>query len=728
MQATPQLKDLVLVGGGHAHVQVLRSFRLRPMPGVRLTLVTRELETPYYGRIAGLVSGRHSFEQSHIDLARLCAWSGARLIAAEAMGIDRTRRRVLLKDRPPLAYDVLSLDVGAAPSLAGLPGAERHAIAVKPIAAFGRRWLEFAERVQQWQGPLGVVVVGGGAGGVELALALDHTLRRIAKAAQVTVTLVTRQEILIEMAEPARERMRALLRRRRLGLIEHKAASRIDAGRLDLETGEWLAFDAAFLATEGAAQPWFADTGLMLDDKGFIAIDQALRTSDPAIFATGDCATVPTERRPKSGLQARRQGPPLAANLRRALAGRRPKRRKPPGPLLSVVGTADGGALATRGEWAIESGWARLWKDRIDARWMRHHGERPRQTMATPAITPDPALADPQALRLLGDAGRMGGAGAKVGAASLARVLDRLDLPPGDDAAPIEVPAGRLLVQSVDFLRSLCSDPCLFGEIAAIHALGDIWAMGAEPLSALALAVVPAAAERLMEEDLFQLLAGARRALDQAGCALIGGHSAEGAETALGFAVNGLAEPGRLLTKGGLRPGDRLVLGKPLGNGVILAAAGRGTVPARWIAEALDGMRRPSAAAAAALLKAGAHAATDVTGFGLAGHLAEMVRATSEPVSVELRLESLPALKGAVELFAQGYASALQAENARVRELIAGFDQAARHAKLPLLFDPQTAGGLLAALPAGVALPGGMVEIGTVRERASDEPPIRLVA
>ncbi|MFI5001657.1 MAG: selenide, water dikinase SelD, partial [Reyranellales bacterium] len=272
-------------------------------------------------------------------------------------------------------------------------------------------------------------------------------------------------------------------------------------------------------------------------------------------------------------------------------------------------------------------------------------------------------------------------------------------------------------------------DPYVFGQVAAVHALGDVWAMGAKPHSALALAVVPAAAERLMEEDLFQLLSGARHVLDQAGCALIGGHSGEGPEAALGFSVNGLVEPARALRKGGLRPGDKLVLTKPLGTGVIFAAAMRGAARGRWIASALASMQQPSSDAAEALVQAGAHACTDVTGFGLAGHLAEMIRATGrgDEVSVDLHLDALPALDGAVDLFAKGFASSLQPENLRARHLIDGMDKLGHHPKLPLIFDPQTAGGLLGAVPADAASRIDGVIIGEVRARTADRPFIRLV-
>ena len=725
MQTAPLLKDLVLVGGGHAHVHVLKSFGMKPMPGVRVTVIGRDVETPYSGMIPGFVAGTYSFDECHIDLARLAAWTGARLIHAEATGLDRENRLVLLKGRPPIAYDVLSIDVGSAPNVGGIPGADKWATPVKPIAELGERWLDFLERMKSWLGPLKVVVIGGGAGGVELAMAIDHRLRLVARAAEVQVTVVSKGAILETQAEAAREKMRAIFERRGIKLLEKTAVQRIERGTAQLADGKWFQADAVFVVTEATPATWFATTGLPLEERGFFAVDDTLRsTGDAAIFAVGDCATMVNHRRPKAGVFAVRQGPPLAKNLRRALLGQAPQPFVPQRRYLSILGTGDGDAVATRGSWAIEGAWVWRWKDHIDRKWMRMYRDPPKKPMQmSPTAKSDPALADGDAKRLLADIGmRCGGCGAKVGADALSRVLKRLGMfgaEAADDAAIIKLPPDKALVQTVDFFRTFLDDPYRFGEIAAVHALGDVWAMGGRPHSALALAVVPAAAERLMEEDLFQLLSGARAVLDEARCALVGGHSGEGPELALGFSVNGLVDPGRALRKGGLQQGDKLVVTKPLGTGVIFAAAMRGAARGSWVEGALSSMRRPSAAAADALVAAGAHACTDVTGFGLAGHLAEMVRASGS-VSVELDLDALPALDGAIDLFAQGYASSLQPENLRARHLIEGVPERKGHPKLSLLFDPQTAGGLLAAVPAHAADAIDGTVIGEVKAERND--------
>ncbi len=204
-----------------------------------------------------------------------------------------------------------------------------------------------------------------------------------------------------------------------------------------------------------------------------------------------------------------------------------------------------------------------------------------------------------------------------------------------------------------------------------------------------------------MEADLAAMMAGANEVLREAGCALVGGHTSEGSELALGFAVNGLVQAATALRKSGLRPGDALILTKPIGTGTLLAADMRRKAKARWVMAALAHMVRSNRAAADVLRRHGAHAATDVTGFGLLGHLIEMVRASD--VDVTIAVERVPLLDGARETVALGIFSSLQPQNVRLRRAIRDLDTVARHARYPLLFDPQTAGGLLAAVPLGEA-------------------------
>lgn len=680
MRTSPVEQDLVLVGGGHAHVHVLKSFGMRPARGVRLTLVARDVETPYSGMIPGFIAGHYVHEECHIDLWRLARFAGARLIHAEAVGLDRAARRVLLRDRPPLRYDLLSLDVGSRPAL-DAPGAAEHAIPLKPIDGLTERWRRLSDRLCATARPLHVAMVGGGAAGVEVTLSMQHALGRRCPVALPRFTLVTRGHLLHGQPDAAARIFRRVLAERGIALREAAEVARVEAGGLVFADGTALACDAVVWATQASAPPWLAETGLALDERGFVAVDAGLRSvNDPLVFAAGDVAAVRPHPRPKAGVFAVRQGPPLAENLRRALAGQAPRPFVPQRRFLSLIGTGDRRAVAVKGPFVAEGAWAWRLKEWIDRRWMRGYQD-------LPEMRPPAAPAPPAEVEM-----RCGGCGAKLPAAVLGRVLGRLGVAEaGDDAAVVEPPAGGPLLQTVDFFRAFVDDRYVFGRIAAAHALGDIHAMGGTPLTALAVAGLPPARAAILEDDLYQMLRGGREVLEAAGARLVGGHSAEMAEPGLGFAITGVAGP-RILRKGGLRPGDALVLTKPLGTGVLLAAAMRGAAKARWIAAALDGMQMSSAAAAACLLEHGATACTDVTGFGLLGHLLEMLDASGADAALDPG--ALPTLEGAAELLATGVASTLHPENARAGHRLSGDAPGA------LLFDPQTAGGLLAGVPA----------------------------
>jgi len=718
-------QDLVLVGGGHAHVHVLKAFGMRPVPGVRVTLISRDVETPYSGMLPGYVAGHYSFEECHIDLGRLARFAGARLIRDEAIGLDRAGRFVLCRAHPPIRWDLLSIDIGSAPRTDDVPGAAEHTIVVKPIARFARRWEALLARAEKMP-RLHLAVVGGGAAGVELALSAQYRLAGL-HAGAAEVTLVTRGALLPSHNRRVGRLFERILAERRIAVLIDNEIVRVEPGALIRDDGKRIAFDEALWVTEAGAAPWLAETGLPLTADGFIAIDETLRsTGDPRTFATGDVATMIAHPREKAGVYAVRQGPPLAANLRRALAGKQVRRAVPQRRGLALIGTGDGHAVASRGPFAAHGArWWRL-KDWIDRRWMRRYRE-------LPEMAADEGE-DPM---------RCGGCAAKVPATVLAAVMGRLQparsdavligLDSPDDAALISFPGTPPLLQTVDFFRAMVDDPYLFGRIAATHALGDIYAMGGTPESALAIATLPPARPPIVEHDLFHMLRGGLDVLEAAGAVLVGGHSAEGTELALGFAVTGRPRPGKLLRKGGLRPGDRLILTKPLGTGVILAADARGLAPAPIVEGAIATMVQSAGPAAGCLLAYRATACTDVTGFGLLGHLLEMLRASD--FDAVLDLEAIPALDGAVSLFGRGITSSLHADNiAALAALGTGHTNPADPIAA-LLIDPQTAGGLLAGVPADRSsrcvdelrgLGYRAAEIGFVSPAADGDPKVHL--
>nr|WP_246844595.1 selenide, water dikinase SelD [Hydrocoleum sp. CS-953] len=466
------------------------------------------------------------------------------------------------------------------------------------------------------------------------------------------------------------------------------------------DSGLAVECDILFWVTQASAAPWLQQAGLATDARGFILVNDKLQSiSHPQVFAAGDVATMVNHSRPKAGVFAVRQGKPLFENLQRALLGKPLKSFIPQKKFLILIGTGDERAIASRGRIGVgpyQFLWR--WKDRIDRKFMDKFSNL---TMESRMEKAEGKKKDfPM---------HCAGCGAKVGSRVLENVLHKIPqeiqrddiligIDTADDAAVVRVPTDKVMVQTIDYFRGLVDDPYLLGKITANHCLSDLFAMGAMPQSGLAIATIPYAAPTKQEDSLYQLLLGATEVLNQAGAVLMGGHTTEGEELAFGLTCNGLASPEKLLYNRGMQPGDVLILTKALGTGTLFAADMRLKARGRWIESAIKSMLVSNQNAAQSLLEYGATACTDVTGFGLVGHLLEMLK--GQKVSVELDMEAIPVLPGVTETLAKGIFSSLYPENLQLSASIENREQGSLHSVYPLLFDPQTSGGLLATVPA----------------------------
>ncbi len=369
-------KHLVLAGGGHAHVFVLEAFARSPLPGVDITLVTKEPMAPYSGMLPGFVAGHYALADCLIDVGRLCNNAGVRLIQGAATAVDREARRLRLADGTSLAYDVLSLNVGITPDVDEIAGASAHALLVKPVSTFAPQWQAFVARAKEAGGPRDIVVVGGGAAGVELVLAARNRLTAgqswpDRQRDPFRYTLIAGAGILPSHAACAQNLARAALVENSIVIIDNDTAVEVTPTHIRLRSGREIACDTAIVSTKAKAPAWFSATGLARTTGGYLALRPTLQTiTDEDIFAAGDCATVVEHPRPKAGVFAVRQGPVLAHHLRRHLQTGLLDPFIPQINFLTLISLGDKTAIASRGSFATAGHWAWILKDWIDRRFM----------------------------------------------------------------------------------------------------------------------------------------------------------------------------------------------------------------------------------------------------------------------------------------------------------------------------------------------------------------------
>lgn len=704
----PLLKNVVFVGGGHAHALVLRQWAMKPVSGVRLTVINPHPTAPYTGMLPGFVAGHYTRDELDIDIVKLARFADARFIRGKATAIDPDAKTVTVPGRPPIPYDICSIDIGITSEMPTMPGFTEHATPAKPLDNFADSWTRFVEtttantRAQPQTSPPKIAVVGGGIGGSELALAMHHRLSVLGQ--KPIVSLIDRGEILDEVGDQAQAGLTEVLAARGIHTFEHSTATEITNAGVVLNNGTTV--EADFVVGVAGARPydWIETIGVETHN-GFITVSPTLQSvSHRSIFAVGDCAHMAFDPRPKAGVFAVRQAPVLTKNITALLRQRKLDTFDPQVDYLKLISLGKKAAGADKYKRFVSG--SSLWrlKDKIDRDFMDKLNDLPDMVADPP---PKNSVHGLQA-QLDQHPPLCGGCGAKVGLDVLAGPLG--DLPPstrtdvrrlpGDDAALLQLGSITQVI-TTDQLRAFISDPYRMARIATLHALGDAWAMGASPQAVLVTVTLPQLGRGLQEEWLGEIMAGTTKALDGTGAEIVGGHTSMGAELSIGYTVTGIAS--QPISLAGATPGQKLILTRPLGSGVLFAAEMQRKARGEDVMALLDTLEQPQGPASAALVEAGATAMTDVTGFGLAGHLFAILRESStaeRPLAAEVDLGSLPIYSGALNASKDGVRSHLYDSNVAAIPITEGM----RNPVTPLVFDPQTAGGMLAAVPAETAL------------------------
>lgn len=725
---TPTItKDLVLIGGGHSHLEVIRQFGMQPIAGLRITVLCGNTHTPYSGMMPGMIAGHYTFDDAHIDLRKLCEFARVRLFNSNAIGIDLNNQTVRCDNRTPLRFDWLSINTGSQPDLSAITGAAQQGFAVKPINQFLAAWQGIWEQLVDSQGSAAgtgpeteqphIAVVGGGAASIEVALACQYQLHSQGVEA-VDFSLITAADTLLPSHNKSvRRSVIKLLAQRQIKVETQRRvmAAHADKAMIRLEYADQVSaqhFDHVIWALHAGSHGWLQECGLACDKQGFIRVRETLQSvSHEHIFAAGDAACFEAQPLAKSGVYAVRAGKTLSHNLRAAVLGKSLKHFKPQKHFLSLLMTGNQGAIASRGNLTMRGDWLWRWKDSIDRKFMRRYQQLPAMDSSSSTAKPHHSSIQQPSDSAQKTSMRCGGCGAKVGQQILNRVIAQLqpltspdsisDLNSPDDAAVLIPPIGKHWLQTVDYFRAFIDDPYLLGRIATNHCLSDIYAMGGIPHSALAIATVTANDPVIVQEDLLQLMQGAVATLNQHNTALIGGHSSEGAELGFGLTVNGTIEQQQILGKATAASGQQLILTKAIGTGTLLAANMAAQCKGQWLDKAVEQMLVSNREAAAILQEYAATACTDITGFGLAGHLLEMLQ--PRQLCARLDIQSLPILEGAETTANHGWLSSLHPDNLTAQAAISNWQDYQQLRRYPLLFDPQTSGGLLAAVPADKA-------------------------
>lgn len=365
------LRQIVLLGVGHANAHVLRMWRRRPIPGARLVCVSSFPVAAYSGMLPATLAGQYPPGRLEIDLRGLARAAGAELVAAPACAVDLEARRVRFEGREPVGFDVLSVGVGSVPGAPGREASGGALIPVKPMQTFVSRLRERLHGLRPRDGgPVRVLVVGGGAGGIELGLCLPRYVRRTAGPLRLSL-VEAGERIGAGLSPGALRKVERLLRARGVDVLTGRRVTRVTEGEAVCADGRRIPADLVVLATAAAPPPVLESVDLPKDPRGFLLIRDTLQSTGAAhVFAVGDSGTLADGGAPKAGVHAVRQGPVLWRNLHSFARGEPLARYAPQPDFLRLLNTGDGKALLDYRGWAVHARWCWRWKHRLDSRFV----------------------------------------------------------------------------------------------------------------------------------------------------------------------------------------------------------------------------------------------------------------------------------------------------------------------------------------------------------------------
>ena len=679
-------KDLVLLGAGHSNIEVLKKFGTKPIDGLRLTVISNSYFSTYSGMLPGYLQGIYDWNEINIDLVKLCRVYGHRLIISNVIKIDTKNNLVFLENRPSINYDYLSINLGIKTDSSKIKGAEKNCLKLKPISSIKENFdklLEF-NKVNKNND---IVIIGAGAAGFEVALALDENLKR--KNIKNNIILLSKNSsVLNQFNKKAEFIAKNTLKKCNVKFLNNAEVVMVTSNYVLLKDGRKIFCKLPILATNSGPLDLLRKSDLPLTKNGSILIESNLLVSGyNNIFSTGDISEIKAYNMPKAGVFAVKQGKILVKNIKKLYLQKKLSQYKPQKYFLSIIGLQNNRALAIKSIFSIKG--QLIWniKKYIDKKFIEKY------TLYNKDNYPQENQIEPVLNQM-----QCKGCGSKIPQSILNSVFEENTKKGSLDAD--KVPNTKNIFQTTDIISSIVSDPFELGNISAKHALNDILASNTKPLAAQMIVSLPPAINEINKRDLIQLKSGADYAMKQATCKIIGGHSYNNNDDQvyLGFSIIGKKK--NYVKPKKIKKGKLYITGK-IGSALVFAAIEKKIISGMYSEEVVNTMKKSNYEIFKIFYKFNIQHITDISGFGLAIHAHNLLLRHSDLNGLEISLKKIPLYEGAIEALNNNVKSSLNDSNKNsiINNLRVDYNKI-NTKYLNCLFDPQTAGGFLFILDA----------------------------
>ncbi len=687
---------IILIGGGHSNIQVIKSWAMNPPKNAKLILISDQANAPYSGMLPLYIKGEYTFDEVHFDLRRICALAHVDFIESKVTKIDPEKKIILLENRPSVSYDYASINTGIIPLESFLDYSkekdEKRVVFLKPISKLIYKFEIILQEITKSNKTLHLAMIGGGAAGIEMTFMIQARLQDLNKNCNLSLFHNTK-ELLKGHHVRSQELIVQNLQKSGIKIYLNTEINSFKDNTLTSNNNETYPCDFLFVSTHAMAPSWPKESGLSVCSEGFIKVDNFLNViNSPSLFAAGDCIQFSNFKLNKAGVYAVRQGPILKHNLRHVIGEE--KSFIPYKPQKSILGLIHSGVddvIYSKGRFVHSGKRYYKLKKYIDKKFMENFG-LPFYHLLPKSMTGVKYLE-------ASEINTCGGCGSKVSPDLLFGIIHSplfdiyKDVLPEvlDDAPSFPTDKGKIST-SIDGFRSFINDPYLFGKVATLHALSDLAANGARPLNVNLSITLKIAPEKLQQYELKQMMFGICEILSKHKVKIIKGHSSEGLESNITISVNGIS-PDKNYTKFLIKQGDQLILTKGLGAGILLRALMLGECEGRWCSSFLKSLQQDNLDIIPLLDQYNISAMTDITGFGFVGHLLEMLN--QNKFSVELNYSKIKLFKGVESILDKGIQSHL---GPKLKKLYLKKIENLNNFNIDSLHDPQTNGGLLIAI------------------------------